>query len=63
MLLYCLIHFRFIKGMILIEDSGIADCCCILVEWLFMPKEYGARFYARLRDYNLAQWKRDEGTE
>jgi hypothetical protein len=24
----------------MIEDSGIVDCCCILVEWLFMPKEY-----------------------
>jgi hypothetical protein len=20
----------------MIEDTGIVDCCCILVEWLFM---------------------------
>jgi hypothetical protein len=24
----------------MIEDTGIVDCCFMLVEWLFTPKEY-----------------------
>jgi hypothetical protein len=39
----------------MIEDTGIVDCCCILVEWLFMQYVTVAPLLdARSRRHNTA---------